>query len=188
VVSPERKALAEAIAARDEAGAELNVLTQARERARHEAFRARREVEDAERTLTRVRDEARVALVNAYVGGDDTSSDAIADAEKALAQKQRRAAELMVIEHELDARAGPAPGHSLPSKRVEAAVRDVVKGSPVVRRLVEDFRWLASLECIPDDLKEAAPKAHDTYYAPPDVAWAEAIRALQNDADASLPE
>jgi hypothetical protein len=202
-VSPERKALAEAIAARDEAGAELRALTQARERARQDAFRARRAVEDAERALTQARDEARLALTAAYVDGEgDAAHDAIASAEASLALKQRRAAELAIVEEELNTRTSPAPGHSFPSKRVDAAVRDVVKASAVVRRLVEDFRtaeatfrtyhstlrWLASLECIPADLTEAAPKAHDTYYAPPDPRWVETLAELTRNADAPLPE
>ncbi len=108
-------------------------------------------------------------LMAAYVGGDDDDDGGaekavVADAERALAQAQRRLADLKVIEQELAAHEG-APGRSIPGIKVEDAVRAVVRAHPAVRRLVEDFdtarrafhvyeatlMWLATRGCVPDD-------------------------------------
>jgi multidrug efflux pump subunit AcrA (membrane-fusion protein) len=201
--SPERAALAAAIARRDAAGAQDAALAAARERAKADAFLARRDVENAERALARAREETPVLAVDAYIdGAGEDNFTAIAEAEAALQKAQRRAAELGAIERELSARTGPMPGRSIPGTKVDAAVRDVVRACPTVRRLAQDFdtvrrafaqyhstlRWLAANDCIPDDLKAAAPKPHETYHADPDPAWIAALEALKRDANAELPE
>ena len=201
----EREQLAQAIAARDAAAGREATLTQAVERARADAFLARRSVEDAERALNRARETARESLVDAYtfMGGDGSSdgSDAVIEAERILAVAQRRLADLQMVEKELATRTGPAPGRSIPNIKVDAAIRDVVRAHPTVRRLIADYdtarraweeyhstlRWLAAHDCIPDELKGAAPKAHETYHAEPDPQWTAAIESLKRDADAELP-
>jgi len=202
--SPERQVLAAAITERDQADAREATLRHAQTRARDDAFAARRSVEAAEATLNRARDEARASLVDAYVddaGGDDLAPDAIAEAERALALANRRLAELQMVEQELSARTGPAPGRSIPNIRVEAAVRSVIKACPTVRHMAQDYatarraweqyhstlRWLASLDCIPDDLTDRSPKPHETYFVDPSPEWTAAISALARDADAQLP-
>jgi hypothetical protein len=80
-------------------------------------------------------------------------------------------------------------------------VRAVVKAHPTVHRLVQDYataravweqyhstlRWLASVDCIPDNLKGSSPKPHETYHAPPDPTWIAAVEALKKNPDAELP-
>jgi hypothetical protein len=198
----EREQLAAAIAARDAADQREATLAKAAERARADAFAARRAVEDAERALNRAREAARESLVDAYVGDDiRTAPSDVIEAERTLATAQRRLSDLQLVEQELGARSGPAPGRSLPSTKVDQAVRAVVKAAPITRRLVEDFRtaertfqqyhstlrWLAAHGMIPDDLKDRAPKAHETYHCAPDPAWEAALGKLARDADAELP-
>ena len=198
----ERQALATAIAVRDAAKAEEATLKRGAERAKADAFLARRTVEAAEAALTKLQETARFALADDYLNGEADDGSEIAEAEAALATAQRRAAELGMIEQELRARSGPVPGHSVPAMRVEEAMRAVVKAAPIVRRLVQDFDTarrtfqqyeatlihLAVQRCIPDDLKDAAPRPNATRYADPDPAWVSAIAALAIDADATLPE
>ena len=203
--TPEREALAAAIAQRDEAEAREATLAKATERAKADRFLAGRDVEDAQRVLDRAREAAREALVDTYAfmgsEGDDAAQATIAEAERTLAAAQRRLSDLRMVEQELSARSGPAPGRSIPSTRVDAAIRAVVKAHPTVRRLITDFdtarrafqqyhstlRWLAAHDCIPDDLKNSAPKAHDTYHAEPDPTWKAALAALGQNPDAELP-
>jgi len=201
--SPARAALAEAIRVRDEAQAEDEVLRQARERAKADRFLAFRDVEAATGHLNRARDMARESLVGAYVDGDEGDGGrVIAEAEAELHRAQRRAAELSIIEQELNARTSPAPGRSIPNMRVDEAVRAVVKTHPTVRRLVTDWQtaersfrmyeatliWLAGHAMIPPDLERAAPSKNATRYSEPDESWLAAIEALKKDADAELPE
>ena len=201
--TPERQLLASAIAARDAAASREAQLAQALERAKADRFKASRTVEEAESTLNRVRAAARESLVDAYTFmSDDRGDDGVEAAEQALALATRRLAELQMVEAELGTRTGPAPGHTLPSIKVEAALRDVVRSHPTVRRMVKDFETarrtfqqyeatlihLAGQACIPDDLTEAAPKANHTRYASPDPVWLAAMEQLKRDPDAPLPE
>ena len=200
--SAEREALAEAIRIRDAAHDESSQLNKAHQRAKADAFLARRTVEAAEAALTKLQETARFALADAYLNEEAADRSEIAEAEAALATAQRRAAELALIAQELGERSSPAPGRSVPNRRVEESVRAVVKSAPIVRRLVTDFRvaektfqqyhstlrWLAAHNCIPADLLAEAPKAHETFYAEPADEWVQALEALKLDADATLPE
>jgi hypothetical protein len=200
--SPEREALATAIAVRDEAAEREATLKQAAERAKADAYRARRAVEAAEAALNTAQETARFVMTDAYLEGEAEDRSAVTEAEAALAVAQRRAAELAMIEGELRARSERAPGRSVPNMRVGESVRAVARAHPAVRRLVEDYRiaesafqtyhstlrWLAARNCIPADLIEAAPKAHETFFAEPDDGWVSAIATLAQDADAPLPE
>jgi hypothetical protein len=206
--SPERQALAQAIAARDAADQRESTLTRAAERAKADRFLATRDVEEAERSLNRAREAAREVLVDTYafMGGDEGNDSRAApgdviEAGRTLAAAQRRASDLAMVEQELAARTGPAPGRSLPAIEVDKRVRAVVRSAPITRRLVEDFRtaertfqqyqatliFLAGLNCIPDDLVGSAPKAHHTRYAEPNPVWKAAIESLKRDPDAELP-
>ncbi len=201
--SPERQLLASAIAARDAAASREAHLAQALERAKADRFKAGRVVEEAESTLNRVQAAARESLVDAYTFmSDDRGPDGVAEAEATLALANRQLAELQMVEAELGTRTGPAPGHTLPNLKVEAALRDVVRSHPTVRRLAQDYRtaeatfrqyhstlrWLASLDCVPDDLRDAVPKVQETYFGAPSPEWTAAIAALATNADAALPE
>ncbi len=196
-----RESLALAIAERDEVEREEAAFLRARERAKEDRFRAARAVEDAEAALNRARDEARASLVDAYVDGDEGDGDrAVADAEATLDRARKRLADIKAIADELAGRER-APGYSVPSKRVEDCVRRVVASSAVVRRLTNDFasaraayrqyhstlRWLNAHGYVPDDLRGAAPRPSETYFADPDPAWLEAVEALRSDPDAALP-
>jgi hypothetical protein len=199
--SPERQALAAAIALRNEAAEREATLKQAADRAKADGFRARRAVEVAEAALNTAQETARFALADAYLEGEADDGSAVTEAEAALAAAQRRAAELAMIEQELSARSGPAPGHSVPNMKVSEAARNVVRAHPAVRRLAQDFGiakrafqqyeatliHLASRRCIPDDLISVAPSANATRYADPADEWVKAIAALAQDADAELP-
>jgi hypothetical protein len=200
--TPERQILAAAIEARNHSAEREATLVKAAERARADGFLARRSVEAAEAALRRAREGAPALAVDAYLDGAEVDAPSVADAERALAEAEKRAAELKAIEAELITRTGPAPGRTLPNIKVEAALRDVVRSHPTVRRMVKDFETarrtfqqyeatlihLAGQACIPDDLTSTAPKAHHTRYAEPDPAWLAAFSALSRDADASLPE
>jgi hypothetical protein len=200
--SSERAALALAIQVRDAAAAEDDKLKQARQRAKADAFLAHRAVEAAETALSRAQETSRFALADAYIEGEAEDRSAVTEAEAALAVAQRRAAELALIEQDLKARSGPAPGHSVPNMRVEEAVRAVVRAHPAVRRLAEDYHiaerafhtysatliWLAARGMIPADLTHAAPSANATRYAEPDDAWTAALENLRIDPQAALPE
>jgi hypothetical protein len=199
--SREREALAEAIRVRNEADQREATLTKAAERARADAFLARRAVEAAQTALNSARDKARLALADAYIDGEVDDGSAVTEAERTLAQAQRRLSDLQLVEQELAARTGPAPGRSLPAIEVDKRVRAVVRAHTNVRRMVEDFDtarrtfqqyeatliFLAGLNCIPDDLVASAPKAHATRFAEPDPAWRSAVEALKRDPDAELP-
>jgi hypothetical protein len=198
--TPEREALAAAIALRDATAAQTASVVQARARAASDRFAAARAVEEAERALTLARETSRAQLVDAYMSGEDVDDRDIADAEWELAKAQRRLADLSTIADGLSAHERQ-PGHSIPATKVTAAVRAVVQACPSVRRLAQDFAvaqrafreyeatliWLAGLGCIPDDLQDNAPKAHHTRWAEPADEWVRAIEALKRDADAELP-
>jgi hypothetical protein len=199
--TPEREALAEAIALRDEASAQSATLTQARSRAASDRFAAIRDVENCERALTNARETSRSVLVDAFIAGESIDDSAVADAETALSRAQRRLADLTTIADELDAHQRP-PGSSVPASRVTEAVRAVVKTHPTVRRLVQDFDtarrtfreyeatliFLVNQRCVPEDLITAAPSASSVRYADPDPSWVAAIEALKQDPDTELPE
>jgi hypothetical protein len=199
--SSEREALAEAIRIRDEAEAEDNGLKQVKARAAADRFMAARDVEAAERALANARKASRTTLVDAYAAGEDIDDRDVADAESALTKAQRRLADLQTIADELAAHQR-SPGYSVPNTRVGEAARAVIKSDPAVRRLAQDFalarrtfethqstlRWLASLNCIPEDLRNECPKTHDTFFVPPSDAWKAAAEALTHDPDAALPE
>ena len=200
--SPQREALAAAIAIRDEADPDDKLVSQARERARDDLFKANRAVEAAERALASARETARLSLVGAYVDGDDGAAApaTIDDAEAALAKARTRQAEMKMIADELAAHQR-APGWSIPNRAVEDAMRAIVKNHLAVRRLCEDFDtarrvfqqheatliFLAGQHCIPSDLIDVAPKAHATRFADADPQWVQALEALKQDADFQLP-
>jgi hypothetical protein len=85
--------------------------------------------------------------------------------------------------------------------QVDDAVCNVVKASPVVRRLVEDYGTakrsfeiyhatlvtLALRGCILADLVHLAPSQNETRYADIDPNWLRALEALKADPDAALP-
>jgi hypothetical protein len=199
--SPQREILAAAIRARNEADQREATLAKAAERARADAFLARRDVDDAQRALTQAQETARLALADAYIDGEAEDDGVVTEAERTLAQAQRRLSDLAMVEQELSARSQPAPGRSLPDIEVGKRVRAVVKDCPTLRRLVDDFRtaertfqqyhstlrWLAAHDLIPDDLKGSAPKPHETYHTEPDPKWTTAIESLKRNPDAELP-
>jgi hypothetical protein len=197
-----RETLRQAIALRDEADQDAATFEAARRRAAEDRFRQARTVEDAERALRQAQEARRLSLVDAFIDGNSDDTDtAIAEAENVLSRAQRRLVELRTIEQELADRKQPV-GHSIPGTRVAEAVREVVKNSSIVRRLCQDFETardcfeqyhatlvhLAGRGMIPDDLRESAPKGHETYYRAPDPAWIKVLDALTRDADAELPQ
>jgi hypothetical protein len=200
--SPERQALADAIRARAEVEGRMAPRKQAQSRAEEDIFRAGREVEDAEEALSQAHERERSAMADAYVGGGEPDRSATMEAETALARAKRRLADLKFIAPTLAAKAmEDGPLASSLNLSVEAAVKAVVAASPTVRRMVEDYevarrafqsyhstlRWLAFRGMIPNDLKAAAPRPNENYYAEPDPAWETAIAQLASDADARLP-
>ena len=200
--SSERQALATAIRVRNEAAEREATLKQAAERAKADGFPARRTVEAAEAALNTAQETARFALADAYLEGEADDGSAVTEAVAALAVAQRRAAELAIVEQDLKARSGPAPGRSVPNMRVEESVRAVVRAHPAVRRLASDFaiakrayftyhstlRSLNARGMIPEDLRGVVPSATEIFFEDPDPSWVEAIAALALDANAPLPD
>jgi hypothetical protein len=201
--SPERRALADAIRARDEVEGRISSRRQAQSLADEHRLRARREVESAEEALRQAHERERSAVADAYAGdGGEPDRSATMEAEGALARAKRRLADLEFIAPTLAAKVmEDGPHASNLNLRVEAAVKAVVTASPAVRRMVEDYdvarralqsyhstlRWLAFRGMIPNDLKATAPRPNETYYAEPDPAWETAIARLASDPDARLP-
>jgi hypothetical protein len=201
-MSNEREALRAAIAKRDELDLADAAVGRARERAAQDRRRAFNEVEDAETRLKEARETARAALVDAYVGdSDDPPDTSVADAEAALKRAKARLDDMVQVSQGLEAHKA-APGRSVPAIKVEQAVKAVVLAHPTVRRLAADYRiaeqtfhqyhstlrWLAGKGMIPADLCDAAPKGHDTFFAPPDPDWVSAVEALSRDPDFDLPQ
>ncbi len=201
--SPERSALAAAIAERNETEAAAAAFRRAQARARDDRVRALGEVEAARGRLAEAREAARSSLVGAYIDGDEGDGDdgGVAAAEAALAAAERRYSDLKTVSDGLSARKDEAGSH-VPALRVAEAVRAVVKSAPVVRRLVNDYRaaerafqtyhatlvYLAGRRMIPDDLARAAPSRDATCYGRPDPAFVAAIDSLGSNADAQLPD
>ncbi len=200
--SKERRALAEAIAQRDEVEREAQALLRARSRARDDRVAAFGALEDAEAALADAREADARELVATYVSGEPSAeASEVPAAEAALERARRRYAEVKAIADELSARKDE-PGRGIPALRVTEAVKAVVRASPAVRRRAEDFRvaerafhvyaatlsFFASRNMVPDDLKRIAPSRDATRYADPDPAWVAAIEALARDPDAVLPD
>jgi len=106
-----------------------------------------------------------------------------------------------MIADELDAHERK-PGWSVPSAKVEEAVRAVVKSHSALCTLIQDFDvarrtfhtyeatliWLAGHGMVPDDLVSVVPSRHSTRFCEPNSAWVQAIENLKRDADAELPQ
>jgi hypothetical protein len=199
--SNERVLLADAIAARDVVDREQAAVERARSRARDDVRRARRAHEDALEALTETRREYQLAMADSYIAEDAAPRhDALAEAEAALGRAKARLDDLQSVADSLEAHVAP-PGRSVPRLSVDAAVRQVIRSSPIVRRLAADYRvaeqtfqqyhstlrWLAGRGMIPADLTASCPSANATFFADPDPAWIAAIQALSADAGAPLP-
>lgn len=199
--SSERQALAEAIRVRDEAAEDAATFVRARERAASDRFKAARAVEAAEAALNTAREAARASLVGAYIDDEIFDDSAVTKSEAELRLAQRRLNDLQTVADGLAAHR-QAPGRSVPATNVAAAVRNVVKAHPAVRRLASDFaiakrayliyhstlRSLNARGMIPEDLREVIPSATETFYADPDPAWTDALEALLTNPDAKLPD
>jgi len=72
-----RQALAEAIRIRDEAAAEEKTLADAKARAREDGFKARRAVEDCQRSLASAQQARACQLVTAYVGNEESDDSEV---------------------------------------------------------------------------------------------------------------
>ncbi len=199
--SPERDALAEAIAARDEADREEAALARARQRAAQDLFGQRRLVEAAELALVEARERDKAESVASFVSGEPNAAPSgIPEAEAALRRAKEKLAEIEAIAADLAGR-GREPGFSVPSKQVEDAIKAVLKADPTVRRLANDFaaaraaylqyhstlRWLNAHGYVPDDLSRAAPSPSETFFVPPDPLWVETVEALRHSHDSPLP-
>lgn len=200
--SRERQALFEAIEIREQAERETQAIMRARERAKADRIKVLGEIADLREVLEAARTKERELLTVAFVEGrgDPGGDDEVAEIGASLARAERRLADIRRIEVELAANERQ-PGYSIPSGKVEAAVREVVKAAPVTRRLVEDYRTaraaflqyeatlmhLALGKIIPDDLRDIAPRGDGVRYAEPDPEWLAALAELKRDADAPLP-
>jgi hypothetical protein len=203
--SPERQSLADAIAAREAAEREVAPFAAARARVEDDLRLAKREVEKAEEAVKAAAKVDREALAEAYaIGGElpGEEESAVAEAEAALANAKRRVANLQDVTATL-AKRGMDEGMSVSAlnTKVQDAIRDAVRKSPEVERLVNDFIvakrafhrthatliWLALEKMIPAHLQDLAPKSFEAHVDPPDPAWRVAIEALSKDADANLP-
>jgi hypothetical protein len=117
------------------------------------------------------------------IGEDEPAPSDLKAAEADLARAKARLADLESIADglklEVAARNGSRFDLAFATQKVLEAPQAVVVASPTVRRMAEDYkiarrtyetyhsalRWLAGKDCIPADLKDAAPKRHEAYAA-----------------------
>ncbi len=200
-----RRALADAIQARDDFRREVEQFAEARERVLTDLRKARDAEEEAQSAVEAAADVDREALAEAYAAGAEPppESDAKeAKALEALSLARRKVSNLQAISQTLAKREMERNGSlQVLNTKVGEAVKELVLQSPEVERLVNDYvaakrafnvyfstaRWLAFQGLIPAHLSEVAPRPHETYFHPPDPAWENAIEALSKDANAQLP-
>jgi hypothetical protein len=202
VRSPEREALAEAIAKRDERAAEVSRIQTALSAAEAARFSAFLRLDDARAGLAKSRREAAINAAARYLGEEPLSDLRIPEGRREVERLEAELEDAKVLLAALEQRLHDAKS-SLEYREmdVDRCLPEAVQGEPAVERAVSDFvkaaqayrdatatvRLLSRKGMLSKSLESTFKWTLQARDSEPSGAWLTALAELSRDAGAQLP-